>query len=112
MSTAALEAAVNEIYLQAVDKTLSAFTRIDAVQVALIAELWQVLENSRAPMLKKHDIALTAIGQSPFRLGVEPVQSAASLIGLRDPLIHFKPEWNDELEGILDWKSNSGANSS
>lgn len=101
LSAAAMEAAVNEIYLQAVDANYSAFPGLSRTQVDVLASLWDVVDTSRAQTIKKHEVALAAVGKAKINRAHEPSQSAESLVGLRDLLMHFKPEWDDELNRHL-----------
>ncbi len=101
LAAASLEAAINEVYLQAVNGNVGAFPSLTVPQVALLAQLWDVLEKSRADVLRKHSVALTLAGLADMPLGEKPAQDVASLVKLRDLLVHFKPEWSDEPERHL-----------
>ena len=101
LAAAALEAAINEIYLQAVDRSVDAFPELTRSQLDLLAQLWEVVETARSHPLKKHDVALAATQRGDMPSGEEPGQSAQSLFALRDLLVHFKPEWDDELDRHL-----------
>lgn len=90
IATAALEAAINEIYDRAADKRYPEFSLLTTEQVDLIAQLWSVVEMSA--VLKKHDIALVAAGLPRIDPGSEPCQSAKALAALRDTILHYKPE--------------------
>ncbi|WP_428309043.1 hypothetical protein [Immundisolibacter sp.] len=98
LAAAALEAAVNEVYLRAVDQSFSAFPKLNRAEVRLLAELWEVVESSRAQTIKKHELALAALNKPEISRGTSVSQDAASLLELRDLLMHFKPEWEDELD--------------
>lgn len=98
MSAAALEAAINEIYDRAVDKRYTVFPSLIEKQVDLIAQLWSIVE--RSPVIEKHDVALTAAGLDIIDHGCEPYQSAEALIYLRNIIMHYKPEWDDQLKEL------------
>jgi len=98
MSAAAMEASINEIYDRAVDKRYTEFPSLKKAQVDLLAQLWPVVEMST--VLKKHDVALSAAGLRIIEPGCEPSQSAAALIALRDTIMHYKPEWDDQLKKL------------
>ena len=51
-------------------------------------------------ILKKYEIALTLTGKSSFDKGSNPAQNIASLIQLRNYLMHFEPEWIEIQPGI------------
>lgn len=97
MASAAVEAAVNEVYLAAVDRNYTGFPLLSSEQVDLLAEVWDIVESSRAKPLKKHAVALAAVGRPAIPMGEEPGQSAAALFELRNLLVHFTPEWDDGL---------------
>lgn len=44
-------------------------------------------------LIEKYEKALGIVKSESFDRGAEPYQSAASLISLRNALIHYKPEW-------------------
>ncbi|MBD1829111.1 hypothetical protein NDI47_05870 [Microcoleus vaginatus GB1-A2] len=47
----------------------------------------------RLQLIEKYEKALYIVKSESFDRGAEPYQSAASLISLRNALIHYKPEW-------------------
>jgi hypothetical protein len=96
MSVAALEAAINERYSAAADNNLNIYKSIQPDRVKLLAELWEVTE--MCSILKKYELALVACGAKSFDRGSEPYQSADDLVRLRNALVHFKPEWDDNLQ--------------
>jgi hypothetical protein len=96
-SVASVEARINEFYLDATDNLLGAI--LDASPQALLAELWKVVDEKRFPILRKYQIALAAIKKSRFDTSRNPYQDMDLLINLRNMLVHFKPEWdNDQKE--------------
>ena len=97
LAVAALETSVNELYLEAVDRTKSSLDPLSEQQMSLLEELWKGIDRTFT-ILEKHQVALTACGKPPMDRGAEPAQSAADLIVLRNALIHFKPEWDTELD--------------
>jgi hypothetical protein len=108
-SVASLEARINEFYLDATDNLLGSI--LDVGQQALLAELWKPLDEKKVPILQKYQIALTAIGRGKFDTSRGPYQDVALLIGLRNMLVHFKPEWdnNQKKHGKIDRERPSGA---
>ncbi len=94
-AVAALEASINELYLQAADRSRDALESLTDEHMALLEALWPTVEWTRG-ILNKYQVALTACGKAPFDKGAEPWQSAAGLVRLRNALVHFKPEWRDE----------------
>ncbi len=96
LSAASLESSINEFYQQAVDKDGKALKSLSENQINLLAELWP--EIKQLSPLRKHQIALVAMGHAPMKKGQEPYRSADGLMRLRNALLHFKPEWDDELK--------------
>ncbi len=50
--------------------------------------------------MKKHDVALKVVELDIIHPGCEPCQSAATLIALRDIIMHYKPKWDDQLKKL------------
>lgn len=92
----ALESSINELYLEAQDHNPHTLKGLDTRTVALLEQFWPEIE--RYPILHKYQTALLIIGASKLEKGRSPYQDAESLIKLRDALVHYKPEWDDELD--------------
>jgi hypothetical protein len=60
----------------------------------LVKALWDVYE--RKTLLEKFDLALTLQQLPPLDRKAQSFQDADLLIRLRNSLVHFKPEWEDE----------------
>lgn len=93
-SVASVEARINEFYLDATDNLLGSI--LDTGSQALLAELWKVVDEKRFPILQKYQIALAAIERSKFDTSTRPYQDVDLLIDLRNMLVHFKPEWDND----------------
>jgi hypothetical protein len=96
LSAASLESSINEFYQQAVDKDRNAMEALTENQIKFLAELWPEIEQFSP--LRKHQIVLVAMGYESMNKGQEPYRSADGLMRLRNALVHFKPEWDDELK--------------
>lgn len=96
LAAAALESSVNEFYQQAVDRDGNALKSLSEIQMKHLEEIWGEIE--RLSPLRKHQIALIAIGHKPMNMGQEPYRSADGLMRLRNALVHFKPRWDDSLK--------------
>ncbi len=96
LSTAVLEASINELFQQAIDKDINALASLTGSQFVLLKEVWNEVESFS--ILHKYQIVLSATDREPMPKGEEPFQSALSLIVLRNAILHFKPEWDDELK--------------
>ncbi len=91
----ALEASVNEFHQDAIDGTTNALGRAATARQQIV-ELRDTVD--RAPLLRKFTWILSLADAPPLRAGEEPMQSAASVIELRDALVHYKPEWYHDLK--------------
>jgi hypothetical protein len=90
-----LEASINELFLSAIDQDFNILASFDAESCELLQQFWGQVE--KYPILEKYQIALALLRKGPFDRGGAPYQDADSLIKLRDSLVHYKPEWDDEL---------------
>ena len=93
-SVASVEANINEFYLDAKDNLLGAI--LTASPQVLLAELWKVAGEKKFSILEKYQIALAAIEKSKFDTSIGPYQDMDLLINLRNMLVHFKPEWDND----------------
>ena len=91
---AALEASINEFYQEAVDKSRNTLPGLTDRQFELLAELWTQIE--RRPILHKYQVALLAAEADIFDKGAPPYQDVYNLVKLREALVHYKPQWDDE----------------
>jgi hypothetical protein len=97
-----LESAVNELLLHAVHGDTVVYPTWERQDFDLMSEFWSQLEEQRAPTLRKVAVSLLVSRRKMFDKGSEPWQSADSLVQLRNALVHYKPEWNDELANHAD----------
>jgi len=95
MSVAALESKINELYLYAVDRNPHIFKGVEDWIIDTLQELWFSLEEK--PILVKYQLALTICKKEKFDKGQNPFQDANRLITLRNALVHYKPEWDTDL---------------
>ena len=95
LAAASLESSVNEFYQQAVDRDNNALESLSNIQMQLLEELWREIE--KLSPLRKYQVALVSMGYKPMSKGHEPYRSADGLMRLRNALVHFKPEWDDDL---------------
>ena len=93
-SAAALEALINELYIAHHSKLRGAIPDFEK-------EFWGRKGIERKPILQKYQHALRLLEKPRFD-PVDPVfEDAATLIGLRNSLVHFKPLWDAEREQIV-----------
>jgi len=57
--------------------------------------VWDTIEEK--PILTKYQLALTLCQKEKFDKGHNPYQDAHRLITLRNALVHYKPEWDTDL---------------
>lgn len=96
LAAASLESSVNELFQQAVDRDGKALKSLSEIQMKHLEEIWGEIE--KLSPLRKHQIALVALGYKPMNTGQEPYRSADGLMRLRNALVHFKPKWDDSLK--------------
>jgi hypothetical protein len=96
LSTAFIEASINEFYLEAVDGNQTSLVGLTTQQMAMLAERWKNLERSQ--VLQKYQIALDICGKGKFTIDPELFQGTYGLVKMRNVLIHYRPEWDDELK--------------
>lgn len=95
MSVAALESKINEVYLFAVDRNLHVFEGVEGWIIDTLQEIWNAIEEK--PILTKYQVALTVCKKGKFDKGQNPYQDAHRLVTLRNALVHYKPEWDTDL---------------
>jgi len=93
-AVAFLEAAINELFDDVVDKHPSYVDPLTPECSRLLAGLWIGHEQSveRWPILDKYQIALLCSGNSAFDKSAQPYQDVQILIGLRNRLTHSRPK--------------------
>jgi len=93
LSTGTIEAAVNEFFVDAVERS-DWLQELGESTLRLLAVLWEEwLRDKRVGTLAKVQIALTTTGNKKFDKGKAPYQDADNLFFLRNSLVHFVPEW-------------------
>jgi hypothetical protein len=93
-AVAFLGASINELYLSAIDQDRTNLPTFDHRLFQVFGQFWENIE--KYPILQKYQIALLLVDKDRLNPGVPPYQDAESLIKLRDSLIHYKPEWDNE----------------
>jgi hypothetical protein len=84
MSVAALESYINELFID--------YKKVfPELRTEVIAKLWKLVEQK--PILEKYKFALLLKNGPAFNESARPYQDVATLINLRNALIHFKPEY-------------------
>ena len=92
----ALEAGINEVYIDAAEKRERPFEGANPKVPLLLSTVWSSVE--RSPILAKYQVALIHASGQEMAKGKPPYQPTESLVKLRDALVHFKPEWDNDLK--------------
>jgi hypothetical protein len=91
-----LEATINELYLEAIDRNLNTFPTERLRLAELMAHVWHDVE--QMAVASKYQVALTLGDVAPYPKGENAYQAVDGLLRLRNALVHYKPEWDTELE--------------
>jgi len=94
LNVAALEAAINEFYLNAVDGPTGVLHKLTPAALGLLRTNWPGLEKKKAGTLEKYQSALCDCGKPQLSKAAAPYHDAHLLVRLRNALVHFKPEWD------------------
>jgi len=86
-SVASLEAYANEIFID----HKKYFPEIEE---RILIKFWELYEQKS--ILDKYNFVLFIKKRGEFEKGESPYQDIDALIKLRNALVHFKPEWDDE----------------
>jgi hypothetical protein len=90
-----LEASINELYLSALDKDRTALPSFNDHLFELFAQFW--LDVEKSSILNKYQVALALATKPRFDKGGRIYQEAETIVQLRNCLVHYQPEWDDEL---------------
>lgn len=93
-AAASIEGRINELYLDATDNLLTVF--ICKEKQKILSDLWPTLDERKFSTLDKYQILLTAIGKEKLNTSKKPFQDVKLLTDLRNMLVHYKPEWDDD----------------
>jgi len=88
-AVAAMESYANELFIDHQ-------TVFPELRTEVMAKLWELYEQK--PPLEKFDFALILKTGTAFDRGSKSYQDVATLVKLRNGLMHFKPEWFSEQE--------------
>jgi hypothetical protein len=95
-AVAFLEAAINELCKDVVDKHESYIAPLDTDSRMWITVYWDLIEgkdhSSSRNILQKYQDILKYCGKDQFLSGAEPYQDVALVVRLRNALMHYKPE--------------------
>jgi hypothetical protein len=89
-----LEASINELYLESQEKYPYMLKGLTDQVLQMLTVLWDHIE--RSPTLDKYQTVLRVANAEQFDKEKPPYQDTASLVALRDALVHYKPQWSNE----------------
>lgn len=94
-----LEAGINELYLAAVDRNRNIFRAERLPLAERMTSVWKADGGvERIRVLDKYQETLKLAVVEPYPKGQTLYQSANGLVRLQNALVHYKPEWDTELE--------------
>lgn len=89
-----LEAAINELYADAVDGVQDRIKHLAPAVAIRLAAVWALMKEERGrSFLTKYQVALRLAERAEFARGKAPLQDVEALSALRNALVHFVPEW-------------------
>jgi hypothetical protein len=96
MAAGALEASINELFADVEDGNTDKVGAIleDQRAVTTMGRLWPDIEGR--PILRKYQTALSLCGLAQLDQGSPIFQDVDNVVRLRNALMHFKPEWDDD----------------
>ena len=94
-SVAFLEALANEMFADAAQPGGGHLSSLPEAAIALIAELGETEAVQKAPVLSKFDLLLRGAGKVPLPKSGAPYQVTATLIRLRNEIVHYKASFFD-----------------
>jgi hypothetical protein len=94
-TVAFLEALANELYADAEMPDGGNLKDLDPSIRRLIAEIGSVESVEKSPVMSKFDLMLRAANREPLDKGSSPSQDVATMIRLRNELVHYKAAWFD-----------------
>lgn len=94
-SVAFLEALANEIYADAIRPEGGHLSVLDERDRLMIAELGETDSVQKASILSKYALLLRAAGRSPLPTDCDPHQAIATVIRLRNEIVHYKASFFD-----------------
>lgn len=94
-AVAFLEASINELFLEARDNHRQPLLGLSEEGRLLLATQWHDVQ--RFPTLRKYQTVLVAAGAAKFDKCAALFHDASDLVKLRNALVHYEPNWDDEL---------------
>ena len=95
-SAAFVEAAINALFLGAIDNDTTAIPGLDKALSEKFARQWTDWERRTIPILAKYQAALDILGKTQLDVNGVAYQDAQTLVYLRNALVHYAREWDDE----------------
>ena len=96
LSIASVEATINELFLESIEGNKDLFQGLPSNFHDLLSQLWETVE--RFAILDKYQLVLIVAAKDKFDKGEPLYQDIDSSIRLRNALVHYKPEWDTNLQ--------------
>lgn len=96
LSIASVEATINELFLESIEGNKDLFQGLPSNFHDLLSQLWE--SEKRFAILDKYQLVLTVAAKDKFDKGKPLYQDVDSSIKLRNALVHYKPEWDTDLQ--------------
>ncbi|WP_273023489.1 hypothetical protein [Rheinheimera sp.] len=94
-SVAFLEALANEMYADAMQADGGHLSQLDQNSRKMIASLGETESVQKSAILTKFDLILTAAGKPTISRDCDPYQAVATVIRLRNEIVHYKAPFFD-----------------
>jgi len=94
-SVAFLEALANEIYADAMQPDGSHLSALPERDRSMIASLGETESIQKASILAKYDLLLRGAGRTPLQKDRDPYRATATVIKLRNEIVHYKASFFD-----------------
>jgi len=92
-----LEALINENFSDICDDKLASCgqssVKLDEKMRDQITKTWKIMKNKRFSILDKYNLLLGLAGKKQFNDSDSSYQEVKLLIGLRNKIVHYEPEW-------------------
>lgn len=96
MPLAQAGAAANRTGVRAKDNNINALVGLSDSSISALAAIWDRTELESGKILEKYQPGLSVSEKQVFDKGALPYQDIDNLIKLRNALVHYRPEWDDE----------------
>lgn len=96
LAIAFVESNINELFLEAVEGNKILFNELPPNFQDILSQLWDRV--NRFSILDKYQLTLAVASKEKFNKGESVYQNISYSIRLRNALVHYKPEWDNDLK--------------